>query len=87
MHAPGERTYTKAELDSLISVEDLTHLLGRLRGDRVSRSYANRIANQKGFPDPLIDRPQLRLWLRADVEAWLDRNRRGWREARPRPTG
>jgi hypothetical protein len=77
---PGERTYTQSEIDSLVAVEELVELFGRLRGERVSRSYANRLATHRGFPAPLISRTQLRLWLRADVEAWLDRNRPGWRE-------
>lgn len=85
MPDPEERTYTKAELNSLVTVDELQDLLGLLRGDRVSRSYANHVADRKGFPDPLINHPRLRQWLRADVEAWMDRNRPGWREAPPLP--
>lgn len=79
----GERVYTRAELDSLVDVDRLRDLLGRVRGERVSRSYATRTADGRRFPEPLIDHPRLRLWLAADVEAWLDANRPGWRDAPP----
>ncbi|MCK9901356.1 hypothetical protein [Glutamicibacter sp. V16R2B1] len=75
-----ERVYTQSEIDTLVDVEELRHLLGRMRGEPMSRSYANRIAERRGFPEPLINHPHLRLFLRADVEEWLDRNRPGWRE-------
>jgi hypothetical protein len=75
----GERLYTGAELSTLVDIDELRDLLGRVRRERVSRSYAVRIAEHRGFPAPLIDRPRIRLWLRADVERWLDHNRPGWR--------
>lgn len=78
----------RSDLRDLVGIDQLRDLLGRTsrRGEKVARSYAVEIANSKGFPDPLIahpttEDPQIRLWLRADVEAWLDRNRPGWREA------
>lgn len=74
------RSYTVEELRSLVDIDQLRDLLGRNRGERMSRSYAVRIAERKGFPEPLIDHPRLRLWLLADVEDWFDRNRSGWRE-------
>lgn len=76
----AERLYSREELNDLVTIDELRDLLGRLRGERVSREYAAKVANSKRFPDPLIDHPRLRLWLRVDVEAWLDRNRPGWRE-------
>ncbi|WP_131769208.1 hypothetical protein [Candidatus Protofrankia californiensis] len=71
----------RAELRDLVDIDQLRDLLGRTsrRGERVARSYAVSVANSKGFPDPLIDHPRIRLWRRADVESWLDRNRPGWR--------
>jgi hypothetical protein len=77
---------SRADLRDLVSTDDLRDLLGRAsrRGDRVSRSYAMEVANSKGFPDPLIEHARIRLWLRSDVEAWLDRNRPGWRGSPPR---
>ncbi len=77
------RRYSAEELRILVDVDQLRDLLGRVRGERVSRSYAVRVAERKGFPEPLIDHPRLRLWLRADVERWLDANRPGWRETTP----
>lgn len=75
----AERLYSRAELDGLLDVDQLRDLLGRYRGERLSRGRANQIVGGKGFPDPLIARPRIRLWLRTDVEAWLDANRSGWR--------
>jgi hypothetical protein len=76
----GEDMVSRAELRTLVDVDTLRDLLGRTRRERVSRSYAVRVAGQKGFPDPLIDHPRLRLWRRRDVEAWMDRHRPGWRD-------
>ncbi|WP_250283161.1 hypothetical protein [Frankia sp. CiP1_Cm_nod2] len=71
----------REELRDLVDIDQLRELLGRTtpRGERVARSYADSVANRKGFPDPLIVHPRLRLWRRRDVERWLDRNRPGWR--------
>lgn len=74
----AERLYSREELNDLVTVDELRDLLGRLRGERVSREYAVKVANSKGFPDPLINHPRLRLWLRDEVHAWLDRHRPGW---------
>lgn len=80
MPADSDRLYSLAELRTLVDVDELRGMLGRERGRRVSRPRATQVVVTKGFPDPLVDHPRLRLWLRADVEAWLDRNRPGWRE-------
>ncbi|KPM52556.1 hypothetical protein ACG83_30080 [Frankia sp. R43] len=55
---------------------DITDLAGMLG---ISRSRADTVSRMKGFPDPAFTRPRIRLWWRADVEAWADRNRPGWR--------
>jgi hypothetical protein len=77
----GEDLVPRAELRDLVDINQLRDLLGRTsrRGERVARSYAVSVSNSKGFPDPLVDHPRLRLWRRSDIEAWLDRNRPGWR--------
>lgn len=73
----------RSDLRDLVDVDQLRDLLGRTsrRGERVARSYADSTASAKGFPDPLVDHPRIRLWRRLDVEAWLDANRPGWRES------
>ena len=82
--SPGENdeVIRRDELRDLVDIDELRELLGRTtrRAEKVARSYADSIANRKGFPDPLIDHPRLRLWRRADVERWLDANRPGWRD-------
>ncbi|CAJ60884.1 MULTISPECIES: hypothetical protein [Frankia] len=78
----------RADLRDLVGIAQLQAMLGRVRGEPVSRTRAQVIAGMKGFPDPLISHPsaedpQMRLWLRADVEGWLDTNRPGWRRDVP----
>ena len=72
----------RGDLRDLVGVEELRELLVRTsrRGEKVARSYAEEVANSKGFPDPVVAhptaaRPRVRRWLRREVEAWLDRNR------------
>jgi len=74
---PEEERFTRAELASLVDVDQLRDLLAPItaRGDRVSRSYAAYVAGRRGFPEPLIDHPRLRLWLRRDVDAWIAHER------------
>ncbi|WP_235013985.1 hypothetical protein [Parafrankia sp. Ea1.12] len=49
----------------------------------VSRNRAYAITTHFRFPAPwFISRDgTVRLWLRSEVEAWLDANRKGWRES------
>ncbi|TLK48002.1 hypothetical protein [Glutamicibacter sp. V16R2B1] len=87
MPADNEETIRRADLRDLVGINQLQDLLGKRRGQRVARNTAIAVANSKGFPDPLIahpspDAPQIRLWLRGDVEVWLDANRPGWRDPR-----
>lgn len=78
---PDDETVTLGELRNAVDIDELRTLLGRTsrRGERVARSYATTVADSRRFPEPIVDHPRLRLWLRADVEAWLDTNRPGWR--------
>lgn len=80
-HRHGDECVSRAELGDLVDIDQLRDLLGPVSrsGERVSRSYATGIANGKGFPDPLIQHSRLRLWLRRDVDGWMDRNHPGWR--------
>ncbi|MEX5707862.1 hypothetical protein AB1484_05985 [Parafrankia sp. FMc6] len=79
---PDDETLTVRELRDAVDIDALRTLLGRgsRRGERVNRSTANYYASRKGFPDPLLDHPRLRLWRRSDVERWLDLNRPNWRQ-------
>ncbi|OHV46652.1 hypothetical protein BBK14_02045 [Parafrankia soli] len=47
--------------------------VGKARGYQVTRD--------RDFPEPwfVSEDGTVRLWLRADVEAWLDGHRPGWR--------
>jgi predicted DNA-binding transcriptional regulator AlpA len=59
--------------------------LGELREMlAVSRSRAYALSRDRTFPAPAIERPRIRLWHRAEVEAWLDRYRPSWRDERPK---
>jgi predicted DNA-binding transcriptional regulator AlpA len=61
------------EID-LIDVSDVGRMLG------VGRSRADTISRYRGFPGPVVVKPRVRLWQRAEVVRWLDANRPGWRE-------
>lgn len=79
-----EETIRRSDLRDLVGISQLQEMLGRGRGEAVSRTRAQVVAGAKGFPDPLIvhpssEDPRIRLWLRSEVESWLDRNRPGWR--------
>lgn len=54
-------------------IEDIRSLLG------VSKSRAYTISRDRDFPAPIYERPNVRIWLRRDVEAWADSHRPGWR--------
>lgn len=47
----------------------------------VARARGNVITNDYRFPRPwfVSEDGKTRLWRRAEVEAWLDENRAGWR--------
>lgn len=62
--------------DELIGVAELRAILG------VGKARAYTITRDRAFPAPWYEGPdgQTRLWLRPDVEAWLDRHRPGWRD-------
>lgn len=82
----AEEWIRRSDLRDLVGINQLRDLLGRTSksGERVARNSAAVVANSKGFPEPVVAHPspadpQIRLWLRGDVEAWMDRNRPGWR--------
>lgn len=78
---PLDETVTIGDLADAVDIDQLRGMLGTTtrRREPVARSYAQVIAGRKGFPDPIVDRRNIRLWLRSEVESWLDRNRPGWR--------
>jgi prophage regulatory protein len=40
-----------------------------------SRQHTATLLNTKGFPDPAYELAMGRIWLAADVEAWITANR------------
>jgi hypothetical protein len=64
---------SQCELD-LVDVSDIGRMLG------VGRSRADTISRYRGFPEPAVVKPRVRLWHRADVVRWMDANRPGWRD-------
>ncbi|CAI7979436.1 conserved hypothetical protein [Frankia sp. Hr75.2] len=50
----------------------------------VSKARGYQITRDRDFPAPWYtsDDGTVRLWRRADVEGWLDANRKGWRDER-----
>jgi predicted DNA-binding transcriptional regulator AlpA len=60
-----------------VDMADLREMLA------VSRSRAYTISRDRTFPEPVVDRPRYRAWRRAEVEAWMDVHRPGWRVAPP----
>ncbi|KLL10814.1 helix-turn-helix transcriptional regulator [Protofrankia coriariae] len=63
--------------DELIGIAEIRAILG------VGKARAYTITRDRSFPPPWYEGldGQTRLWLRADVESWLDRHRPGWRDA------
>lgn len=74
MASTGEHDDGRAAPGELLDIADVRELLG------VGRTRAHTISRDRTFPDPWLNHPQLRLWRRRDVEAWMDRWRPGWRE-------
>lgn len=77
MRSTDEARLTDMRTGKLAGVTEIAAMLGGL-----TRSRADQLSRQKGFPDPVDEiggptRPQ-RVWLVKDVEAWI--------KAHPRPT-
>ncbi|WP_322753302.1 hypothetical protein [Frankia sp. Cas3] len=73
MASTNEPEKRPATPDDLIGFGELRELLG------VARSRAHTITRDRDFPAPWYTGEKERLWLRVDVEAWLDTHRPGWR--------
>ncbi|MEX5632156.1 hypothetical protein [Parafrankia sp. FMc2] len=60
----------------LVTFGDIRAWLG------VGRTRGYTITRDRDFPAPWFTSTDgtVRLWLRTDVEAWLDANRQGWRD-------
>jgi predicted DNA-binding transcriptional regulator AlpA len=65
--------------DELIGIAELRAVLG------VGKARAYTITRDRSFPAPWYEGQdgQTRLWLRVDVETWLNTHRPGWRDAPP----
>lgn len=84
---------SRADLETLVGIQEVQEMLSRGRRKVVARSYAMRMTRRPGFPAPLViyphpvtgRRPHTRLWLVADVEAWMRRNVHSWADLPPAP--
>ncbi|MEX5712888.1 hypothetical protein AB1484_32685 [Parafrankia sp. FMc6] len=69
MGGPCTRADAEGIFAALIDINEVAELLG------VGKSRADTLSRSKGFPDPAVERPRIRLWYRPDVLAWRDRTR------------
>lgn len=74
MVSSGEPETRPATPADLVGFAELRALLG------VARSRAHTISRDRDFPAPWYTGEKERLWLRVDIEAWMDRHRPGQRE-------
>lgn len=83
--------FSRADLEALVGVPEVRELISRGRPRMVERSWANEVTGWLGFPDPVViyprgtAKPLVRLWLRDEVERWMDGYRPGWRDLPPAP--
>jgi predicted DNA-binding transcriptional regulator AlpA len=75
MASTGEHSDDCARPGDLVTFGEIRTWLG------VGRTRGYTITRDRDFPAPWFtsEDSTVRLWRRADVEAWLDRNRPGWR--------
>jgi len=62
------------DLKTAVDIAELQKLLARISrsGEPVSRARATNVANDRRFPEPVVDHRKLRLWKRSEVLAWID---------------
>ncbi|MFY1632578.1 helix-turn-helix transcriptional regulator [Solwaraspora sp. WMMB335] len=53
----------------LVGAAEIGHMLG------VSRQRVHVITRSKGFPEPVAELVMGSVWLKADVERWIQENR------------
>jgi predicted DNA-binding transcriptional regulator AlpA len=71
----GQQAPNVRAVPLLIGIDRIRRKLGV-----ASRQRADQISRQHGFPRPVQVEAGRRLWDEAEVDAWLDENRPGWRE-------
>ncbi|MFV2083828.1 helix-turn-helix transcriptional regulator [Micromonospora sp. LOL_021] len=54
----------------LVGAQEIAKMLG------VSRQRVHIISRRKGFPDPVAVLAMGSVWLKSDVERWIQENRR-----------
>jgi len=55
---------------ALVGIKDVADMLG------VSRTRADQLSRRPNFPEPKVRHARVRLWEEADVQAWIEANRR-----------
>ena len=55
----------------LVGAHEIRHLLG------VSRQRVYQLAKRSDFPTPIAELAQGKVWVRADIEAWIGDYRAG----------
>ena len=60
----------------LVGAHEIRHLLG------VSRQRVYQLATRSDFPEPIAELAQGKIWVLADIEAWISSHRSGTGPAR-----
>ena len=55
---------------ALVGIKEVAQMLG------VSRTRADQLSRRPNFPEPKVRHARVRLWEKADVQAWINANRR-----------
>jgi len=55
---------------ALVGIKEVAQMLG------VSRTRADQLSRRPNFPEPQVRHTRVRLWEKADVQAWINANRR-----------
>jgi predicted DNA-binding transcriptional regulator AlpA len=55
---------------ALVGIKEIADMLG------VSRTRADQLSRRPSFPEPKVRHARVRLWEEAEVQAWIEANRR-----------